>query len=102
MGFFDAFLDELEKTAAAAPEGALQALGRRLPRLAGIAAVGAGGAAVGHELGRRKGERQGMGEGVALTRNAARQAYSAGVERGAEEMRDALLQSGGAPSEEAR
>lgn len=96
MGFLDAFADELVKTAAA-PEGALHSLARRLP---GLAAVGGGGAALGYTFGRRKGERQGVQEGVAVTGDVARRAYRAGVERGAEQMRDAVLQAGGASSGE--
>ena len=98
MGFLDAFADELVKTAAA-PEGALHSLVRRLP---GLAAVGGGGAAVGYTLGRRKGERQGLQEGAAATGDVAQRAYRAGAERGAEEMRDALMQAGGGSPEEAR
>lgn len=90
MGFLEAFADELVKTAAA-PEGALHSLVRRLP---GLAAVGGGGAALGYAFGRRKGERQ----GVAATGDVAQRAYSAGLERGAEEMRDAMLQAGGGSS----
>lgn len=90
MGFFDGLMDELMKTAAA-PEGALKGLVRRLPGVASLAAVGTGGAVLGNAYGKRKGERKGIGEGLAVGQDAARQAYRAGVEQGAGEMRDALL-----------
>lgn len=97
MGFFDGFVDELVKTAAA-PEGALKGLVRRLPGVASLAAVGTGGAVLGNAYGKRKGEKKGLGEGLAVGRDAAQRAYRAGVEQGAEEMRDALVrpQGGGA------
>jgi hypothetical protein len=91
MEFLEAFADELVKTAAA-PEGVLHGLVRRLP---GLAAVGGGGAAVGYTLGRRKGERQGIQEGVAATGDVAQRAYRAGLQRGAEAMREAVQQAGG-------
>ena len=93
MGFIEGFADELVKTAAA--EGALRGIARRLPRFAGLAAVGGGGAALGHALGQRKGEQRGIAEGASLADDVAQRAYRAGVERGASAMRDAMLQDGG-------
>jgi hypothetical protein len=88
MAFLEAFVDELTKTAR--KESVLRRLGGRLPALAGMAAVGGGGAALGHALGKRKG----IEEGTALTRDVAQRAYRAGVagvEGGARAMRDAML-----------
>jgi hypothetical protein len=93
MGFLEGFADELMKTAAA--EGALPGIARRLPRFAGLAAVGGGAAALGHALGKRKGEQQGIEEGASVADDVAQRAYRAGVERGASAMREAMLQAGG-------
>jgi hypothetical protein len=93
MAFIEAFQDELTKTAG--KEGALRRLGGKLPALAGMAAVGGGGAAVGHALGKRKGESEGLQEGTALTGDVAQRAFREGVQRGASAMRDAMLHGAG-------
>jgi hypothetical protein len=89
MAFIAAFADELTK--AAGGESALRRLGGRLPALAGLAAVGSGGAVVGHALGKRKGEREGLREGSAFTGDVAQRAFREGVERGALAMRAAMM-----------
>jgi hypothetical protein len=97
MAFMEAFVEELTKTAG--KESALRRLGTKLPALAGMAAVGGGGAAVGHALGKRRGEREGVAEGTALTGDVAERSYRLGVQRGAAAMRNAMLEASGAEGE---
>jgi len=91
MRFFDSFVDELQKTAARTPAGALHRLRAKLPGALGLTAVAGGGAAVGHALGRKKGERQGIEEGAAAAGDVAARAYRTGLQRGALAMREALI-----------
>ncbi len=98
MGFIEGFSDELKKTAAAA--GPLRGIARQIPRFAGLAAVGGGGAALGHGLGKRQGERKGLAESAALTDDIAQRAYRAGMEHEDSAIRDAMLQAGGGASED--
>lgn len=93
MAFIEAFVNELTKTAG--PQSALRRLGGKVPALAGMAAMGAGGAAVGRALGKRTGEREGLQEGTALTGDVAQRAFREGVQRGASAMRDAMLNAVG-------
>jgi hypothetical protein len=91
MAFIEAFIDELTKTGAA--ESVIRQLGEKLPGFARAAAVGVPAGMVGHALGKRKGEREGIEEGTTLTGDVAKKAYRAGVQRGAEAMRDAMVQA---------
>lgn len=82
------FAEELTKVGFKIPSG----LGRILPKI-GLGLAGAGAVGVGAEqLGEHKGEKEGFNEGVHEMQGGMRQAYVAGVQRGAMSMRDAILQ----------
>ena len=81
------FAGELLKTALHLPVG----LGRMLPKI-GLGLVGAGAVGLGGErIGEHKGEKEGFDEGIHEMQGGMRTAYTAGVQRGAVAMRDAIL-----------
>lgn len=84
----NAFAEELIKTAFHIPGGLIKALPKIGLGLAGAGAVGLGG----ERIGEHRGEEHGIQEGAEQMEGGMRQAYIAGVQRGALAMRNAVLQ----------